>query len=384
MKRILVFSTDDHLYPAGGAEQAFGNITERLSHIEFDLICARLRRQTPRFEKIKNVSIYRVGFGIPKLDGIWLALFGHLYAHKLMKRKRYDLIWSIMATYGAFAAVRVKQKTNLPFLLTLQEGDSLEYIYSKVRFVKKQFNAIFERADAIQAISRFLLNWGREMGYHGALGTVIPNGVNISAFTKEYPAEAVAGARASFGFAPGSIVLITSSRLEIKNGIIDVIEALPTLPQRVCFVICGSGSLEASLKKRIEELGLTSRVKFMGFVQPKALPLLFKASDIFIRPSHSEGLGNAFLEAMASGLITVGTNAGGIADFLRHNENGFMVEISNPKSVTDILAQIIVMDESAKANMRLKAFLTVQHTYDWEVIAKDMESLFNTVCTQSS
>ena len=384
MKRILVFSTDDHLYPAGGAEQAFGNISERLPHIEFDLVCARLRRNTPRFEKVKNVSIYRVGFGIPKLDGIWLALFGHLYAYKLMKRRSYDLIWSIMATYGAFAAVRVKKKTNLPFLLTLQEGDSLEYIYGKVRFVKKQFNAIFEQADAVQAISRFLLNWGREMGYHGARAVVIPNGVNIKAFTKEYPADGVIGARLSFGFAPGSTVLITSSRLEIKNGIIDVIEALPALPPQVCFVICGSGSLEASLKKRVVELGLTSRVKFMGFVQTNALPLLFKASDIFIRPSHSEGLGNAFLEAMASGLITVGTNAGGIPDFLRPNENGFMVEIGNPKSIVATLAQIITMDEAAKAEMRLKAFLTVQHTYDWDVIARDMDALFNTVCTQSS
>lgn len=384
MKRILVFSTDDHLYPAGGAEQAFGNISERLPHIEFDLICARLRRQTPRFEKVKNVSIYRIGFGIPKLDGIWLALFGHLYAYKLMRRKQYDLIWSIMATYGAFAAVRVKQKTNLPFLLTLQEGDSLQYIYGKVRFVRRQFNAIFKNADAVQAISRFLLNWGREMGYHGALGTVIPNGVNISAFTKEYPAEAVAGARAAFGFPTDSTVVITSSRLEIKNGIIDVIEALPSSPPHAYFVICGSGSLEAALKMRVDELGVTSRVKFMGFVQPSALPLLFKASDIFIRPSHSEGLGNAFLEAMAAGLITVGTNVGGIPDFLRPNENGFMVEISNPKSIADILAQIIAMDESAKADMRLKAFLTVQHTYDWEVVAKDMEILFNTVCTQSS
>ena len=86
---------------------------------------------------------------------------------------------------------------------------------------------------------------------------------------------------------------------------------------------------------------------------------------------------------MASGLITIGTNAGGIPDFLRHNENGFMVEISNPKSIAIILTQIIAMNDGAKADMRLKAFLTVQHTYDWDVIAKDMEALFNTVCTRS-
>ena len=157
-KRILIFSTDDHLVPAGGAEQAFGNITQRLPHIEFDLICAKLRKNVKDFEKVGNVNIYRMGFGIPKVDGFILALFGHFCAYKLMRKQRYDLLWSIMASYGAFAAVRVKKKTGVPLLLTLQEGDSFDYIYNRVRFVRKSFNNIFASADGIQAISNYLLN----------------------------------------------------------------------------------------------------------------------------------------------------------------------------------------------------------------------------------
>jgi glycosyltransferase involved in cell wall biosynthesis len=378
-KRILIFSTDDHLVPAGGAEQAFGNITERLPDIEFDLICAKLRKGVKDFERVKNINIYRMGFGIPKIDGIILALFGHYCAYKLMKKHQYDLIWSIMASYGAFAAVRVKKKTGIPFLLTLQEGDSFDYIYNKVKQVRGKFNEIFEKADGIQAISNYLLSWGREMGFTGSEGKVIPNGVAVDAFTKEFSSEEVAQKRASFGFPQNAFVLITSSRLEKKNGVKDVVDALALLPSEVCFVICGSGSLESDIREQVKRLGLEGRVKFMGFMDPKELPLLLKASDAFIRPSLSEGLGNAFLEAMAARIPTIGTNAGGIPDFLEEGKTGFIVGIEDPASIAEAVKRIRALDGEEKETILARAKALVIEKYNWEVISRDMDIMFTTL-----
>lgn len=377
MKRILIFSTDDHLIPTGGAELAFGNITKRLPEFEFDLICCKLRKGVKAYEKVGNISIYRMGFGVPKIDGFILALFGHFRAYKLMREHRYDLLWSIMASYGAFAAVRVKKKTGLPLLLTLQEGDSFEHIYRRVRFVRKSFNNIFSSADGIQAISRYLFNWGREMGYKGELGKVVPNGVDIEIFTQEFTADEVDQKRSSFGFSPDALILMTSSRLEKKNGIKDVIEALTLLPTNVCFVVCGSGSLEAEIREQVEKLGLSQRVRFMGFVDPEKLPLIMKASDIFIRPSLSEGLGNAFLEAMAAGIITVGTNAGGIPDFLVDGETGFVVEAENPQSIAATVQKIQKLDSTQKEAINKRAHTLVKEKYNWEIIARDMRQMFD-------
>jgi glycosyltransferase involved in cell wall biosynthesis len=374
--RVLVFSTDDHLYPAGGAEQAFGNITERLPHIEFDLICAKLRKGVPAYEKVKNVSIYRMGFGIPRLDGIILALFGHCRARKLMRTNRYDLVWSIMASYGAFSAVRVKKKAGIPFLLTLQEGDSFDYIYERVRWVRKSFDEIFRTADGIQAISKYLLSWGKEMGYRGSHGEVIPNGVDLQAFGRAHTAEELRETRASFGLPDGAFILVTSSRLEKKNGVSDVVEALGKLPVHVCFVICGSGSLESSLRGQVTRLGLTDRVRFMGFVDPSRLPAILKASDAFIRPSLSEGLGNAFLEAMSVRLPTFGTNAGGIPDFLTDGETGFVLEAESPESIAKAVLRLLSLDAESREKILDRAERLVGEQYDWDLIAKNMETLF--------
>ncbi len=378
--KVLVFSTDDHLYPAGGAEQAFGNISERLPQIEFHMICAKLRKSALSYEKIKNVHIYRMGFGIPKLDGFILALFGHVYAYKLMRQYTFDLVWSIMASYGAFSVVRMRKKIDIPFVLTLQEGDSFEYIYSRVKFVRGKFNEIFKSATAVQAISHYLLEWGYEMGYKGKLGKVIPNGVAIDAFMHEYSQDEVKTCRDSFGFKKDAFVLVTSSRLEKKNGIIDVINALVFLPEHVCFVVCGSGSLQLEIQKRVQELNLEHRVLFKGFVDPKELPLIMKASDAFIRPSLTEGLGNAFLEAMAAEILVIGTRAGGIPDFLSHGVTGFFVEIQNPKSIAEIVITVMSLSLDHKKEILSRSRKMVEDTYNWEVIVKDIEQLFNEVC----
>jgi len=379
--RILIFSTDDHLYPAGGAEQAMGEITKQLAHIEFDLICARLRRNALKYEKVDNVAIHRLGFGIPKLDGYILALFGHLKAFSLMKKQKYNLLWAVMASYGAFSAVRVVQKTGLPFLLTLQEGDSFKYIYKKVFFVKNKFRKIFQTANGMQAISRYLYDWGKEMGFKGKVAEIIPNGVNIKNFTRQISAQEIKHARDTFGFKNNAFILFTSSRLEKKNGITDVVKALTYLPDNVCFVICGSGSLEKKLQRQVKKLGLSKRVRFLGFVTRAELPHILRASDIFVRPSLSEGLGSSFLEAMAARVSIIGSMVGGIPDLLVDGKTGFVCESNNPQSIARAVKKIQTLKNEEKEKILTEAQNIAQEKYNWTIIGKQMNKLFQQIAT---
>lgn len=374
--RVLIFSTDDHLYPAGGAESAMGEITKRMPDVQFDLVCARLRRSALSSEHLGNVRIFRVGFGVPKLDGYLLALFGHIIAMRLHRQQSYDLIWSIMASYGAFSAVRVKRKTGLPFLLTLQEGDDPRDILRSVRWVRDRFRQIFACADGLQPISVFLQRWGQEMGFRGAVSKVIPNGVDVGAFTQDFDPSALAQQRKIFGFPDDAFVLITSSRLVRKNGVGDIIEALPFLPPNVCLVVCGSGALESVLRARVSALGLVERVRFLGFVKMSELPKLLKASDAFIRPSLSEGLGNAFLEAMAAGIPVIGTPVGGIPDFLVENETGFLCRPQHPHSIAEAVTRVIHLSSQERQRIRAKAQAVVAERYSWDLVAGEMRQLF--------
>lgn len=120
-KRVLIFSTA-YLPLVGGAEFAVKEITDRLGgEFEFVMLTARLDAKLPEIERIGNIEVHRIGE-----DNHWdkyrLVKVGWQEARKL---GRFDLVWAIMASYGGFAALRYKKRNPaVPFLLTLQEGDS--------------------------------------------------------------------------------------------------------------------------------------------------------------------------------------------------------------------------------------------------------------------
>jgi len=382
-KKILIFSTSDFVPPTGGAEIAIGEIAKRLPEYEFDLFCARLASSRPSFEKRGKVNIYRLGIGVPLIDKLILAFFGHRQALKNHRSQPYSLIWVVMASYGGIPALKVRIETKLPYLLTLQEGDPLAEIEKKGRLIFPYFKKMFSSADGLQAISKFLFDWGVRMGFKGRVAEVIPNGADLEVFSKNQDEAEILKIRQSFSFAADATILATSSRLEIKNGIGDVVEALAGLPENICFVVCGLGSLESELKEKVSVLKLEKRVKFLGLVEHDKLPLILKASDIFIRPSLSEGLGSSFLEAMAAGLPVIATPVGGIPDFLFDPEanpdkepTGLFCRVRDPKSIAEKV-QLLMENQELRNRLIANGKKLVQEKYDWELIAKKMNNIFN-------
>lgn len=377
-KRILIFSTAYFPF-VGGAEVAIKEITNGLGEFEFEMITARMDRKLLKQEKIGNVLVHRIGIGNKMFDKFFLAVCGGSIGKRLHKKNPYSALWSMMASYGGFAALSMKKKTGLPFLLTLQEGDPIEYILHKVRFVRSTFDQIFTSADGLQAISAYLLKWGEEMGFKGNVKEVVPNGVDVRRFTQSFSFEETQQIRKSFGFEESAEILVTASRLVKKNGVEDVIRSLPFLPKNVCFVICGVGDLETSLKNLVQELHLENRVRFLGNVSHDDLPKILKASDVFIRPSITEGLGNSFLEAMAAGLPTIGTPVGGIPDFLIDSETGFFCEGKNPESIAQTVCKIQKLSAEQKTLLHKNAMKKIEEKYNWVYIRERMKYIFETL-----
>ena len=381
-KTILIFSTA-YVPFVGGAEVAMKEITDRIDEYNFVMVTAKMDKKLPKKEQIGNIIVYRIGVGIPMVDKLYLALFGHIKGIALHKKHNFSCVWSLMASYCGFSARKFKKKTNVPFLLTLQEGDPIDYILHKVRFVKKQFKEIFLLADGLQAISTYLFDWGKDMGFVGAVAEVVPNGVDVARFTKKYTDEELVAVRKSFGFEENAKILVTASRLVVKNDVESVIKALPLLAKDVCFVICGTGDLDERLAGLAKELGVFDRVTFLGNQSHEELPKILHASDAFVRPSITEGLGNAFLEAMAVGLPTIGTRVGGIPDFLEDGKTGFFCEVQNPQSIADTIVRIQHLSAEEKKHIHNNAMEVITQRYNWEYISGRMKHIFTSLCASS-
>jgi len=375
-KRILIFSTA--YFPlVGGAEVAMKEITDRLPDWQFDLVCARIKKGLSNTEKIGNVTVHRVGFGHP-IDKYLLSFLGPFVALRVTRFALRVPIWSLMASYGGFAAlVYTWIRPRSKMLLTLQEGDPLEHYAKRTGWLTSFHKKIFQRADQVQAISRFLADWAKKMGFKGDV-TIVPNGVNVERFAAMIPLEKRREIRQDLGYADTDTVLVTASRLSLKNGIDDLIRSLSFLPTSFKALIVGEGEDEQKLKTLTEQKGLADRVQFLGKKDHGELPALLQSSDIFVRASLSEGLGISFLEAMACGIPIIGTPVGGIVDFLKEGETGVFCQPRDPESIAKAVTRIQSEPGLREKLVRQGAALVREH-YEWKGIAEDMSRILKNI-----
>ncbi len=362
---------------------AVDEITKRMQDYEFDLICARMDKKLPREDKNNNINIYRVGFGCRILDKFLLPFWGYIQAKKLYQKNEYDIAWSLMASQASIAAVFLKKKfPQVKLVLTLQEGDEEEYLRRYVGgnkflyriLIRPWHLSVFRRADFITAISNYLKKRALDNGVKCKI-SVIPNGVDIDKFSQKFSNDVPGDIKLELNKKEGEKYLIHTGRLNYKNALNDVVQALVYLPDNVKFLQIGKGEELENLRKTISELKLENRVILKNFMEHKDMVKYLRLADIFIRPSLSEGLGNSFLEAMAVGVPIIGTPVGGIPDFLIDGETGLFCEVKNPKSIAEAVKKYIE-DKDLYNRIVQNGQKLVLENYSWDKITKQMREVF--------
>ncbi len=391
-KKILVFTLGYYPEPVGGAEVAIKEITDRISEkdIEFHMVALGYDKSTPRVSKEGNIIVHRVGFSksnveIPDMKKFPLHYNKHLFlfwapikALMLHRKYKFDATWAMMAhpcgvpqaIFGLFAP-KVRR------ILTLQEGDTPEYMERLYRPIWPLFKRAFTKADVVQVISRFLETWARDMGYKGEL-VFIPNGASSSK-AKVFDMSELEEFKKQVGKKDGDILIVTVSRLVHKNAVDDIVRALQFLPESMKLLIVGGGEDEEMIRGLVKKLKLEDRVYFTGQVDRTMTAKSRAISDIFCRPSRSEGFGNSFASAMVSRLPVIATQEGGIADFLfdaKRNPDiettGWAVDKDSPEQIAEAVKNILANPEQVK-KVADTAYEMVVTKYNWDFIARDMQ-----------
>ncbi|MFA6094590.1 MAG: glycosyltransferase [Candidatus Paceibacterota bacterium] len=406
MRKILIFSTTYGPIITGTAV-AIKEITDRIQHTRFDMVTLRCDQTSPAHERVGNVNIHRVGFVLTKnhdrglgsflfkINTLLFPLRACFRAHTLEKEHVYDAVWSVEASYAGFAALLFKYShPKTPFILSLHEDDSIGAIKRHMRFIRPLYRRIFSHADCVQAVSQYLVGLARAFDFKGNV-IVIPNGVDVKTFTREHSVQELNELKQKIGKHGSDIYIITVSRLVVKNGIDDIIRALVFLPERFKLLVVGEGEEFDALHILANEKKVADRVIYVGAVPYHEVPTYLKISDVFVRPSRSEGFGNAFIESMAAGTPVVATAVGGIVDFLYapHNDKeqniyqkptGLFCGPHKPKTIADAVVRITENAELKTQLVNNGHDLAVEK-YDWNIIARHMEKkVFDAVMVKNS
>ncbi len=147
-----------------------------------------------------------------------------------------------------------------------------------------------------------------------------------------------AAARAALGM-DDTPAILTVGALIPRKGQALVIEALAALPG-VHYWLAGAGEAERDYRALAARLGLADRVHLLGPVANADLPQLYRAADAVVMPSASEGLANAWVEALACGTPIVISDAGGAAELVTAPVAGRIVA-RTPGAIADAVHAIL-------------------------------------------
>ena len=174
--------------------------------------------------------------------------------------------------------------------------------------------------------------------------SILPNCVDPGRF---YPEKKPVHLLRLYGLGTNHKILFTLARLDSRErykGYDLVLEALPPileLAPKTHYVLAGGGDDTARVRRRIHELGLTGKVTLTGFLPENALRDHYNLCDLFVMPSHGEGFGIVFLEALACGRPVIAGNDDGARDPLGDGAFGKLINPRNPAELVDVLAKYL-------------------------------------------
>ena len=170
-------------------------------------------------------------------------------------------------------------------------------------------------------------------------------------------------------------VLLSVGELNKNKNHEIIIRVLSKLTNKnFIYLICGNGELKEYLKNLAKELGVSDKVKFLGY--RKDVLEIYKIADLFLFPSKREGLPCSLIEAMACGLPCVSFNCPyGPSEILTDNENGFLIPINDIYTLADKVC-ILIEKEEMRKKMGHKAYIAAMQ-YSPIKVMKKWEKLFD-------
>lgn len=342
----------------GGAQAALYRLLSRLDQNRFSPVVACFYNGDKAFgQQIRGLGIPVVDLSTRqrkwRLDALW-----RLY--RLLRHEHPQLLHTWL--YHANIAGRVIGRlAGIPAILSAERNIQLS---SPWRDYLNRLTAPLARR--ITCVSQSVADYAiSHIGLPSQKIRVIPNGVDMELYAR-LPDKTVA--RPQFDLPRDGLLIGAVGRLHPVKNFDLLIRAfaslIPAFPQ-ASLILIGDGPLRQELTRLAEELGLVQGrdIYFLG--DQRAIPILLSTLDIFTLPSRYEGMPNAVLEAMASGLPVLSTASGGTLEIIQDNINGLLVPPGNLPALKEALIRLL-SDQDLRLRLGKAARERVQQHFSLE------------------
>jgi glycosyltransferase involved in cell wall biosynthesis len=369
--RVLLINSE---YPpiGGGAGNASANLAQALvrRRVEVTVLTARFG-DLPREEQQGGVRVVRLGSlrrradrsGALEQGGFMVA--GCLWAMRLVRRWRPDVVLAFFGVPGGAVALFLRLAFGLPYLVSLRGGDVpgfRPYDFATYhRLMGPLIRWVWRRARSVVANSDGLRQLAQAFDDRVAI-ELIPNGVDLQRYDV-----------AAREWDPAQLLFV--GRVVYQKGLDVLLGALADLQHlRWRLVIAGDGPLREALQAQAESLGVGERVRFAGWLSRDDLIPEYRKANLFVFPSRHEGMPNAVLEAMASGLPVIASRIAGNEELVLPGKTGLLVPVDDVAGLREALGELIPSG-SKRAAMGAAGRTRVAEHYTWDQSAAAYQRL---------
>jgi glycosyltransferase involved in cell wall biosynthesis len=342
VSRIRVSFLIDKLHRAG-AQVHLAELVRGLDRERFapEVFC--LMRGGPLLDALAAEGVAVSSLGLPTIYGprAWRAL-ARVVRH--LRRERVDVVHCYLVSANIFGTLAARMAGVRVVTSRRDVGISRNW---RLRLFEETI--VNPLVDVVTANSASVAAAAaRERFLSSERVRVIPNGVDLARFDPARHAREPS--RAALGVMEADLVVGSVGHLSPVKGHADLLEAAAALVRRglgVSVLLVGDGPLRAPLSEKATSLGIADRVLITGVRDD--MPTVLAAMDAFALPSHTEGMSNALLEAMAMARPVVATAVDGNADVLRDGVTGRLVPPRNPEALAAALESVLADPAAARA-----------------------------------
>lgn len=339
----------------GGAELQLAAVMRRLPALGIEpVVITRRHDDSPAREMVDGTPVLRLSVGRHRVSA---SIMFTLRGVAALARLRPDVVHAHELRSPSTTAVAYRMLTGTPVVAKVLRGGTLGDLASLSRSAsdRARLDRVLGRIDAFAVISAEIDAELEAAGIVASKRHFIPNGVDTARFAPADPA-ARTRARAMLGLGPGPLVLF-AGRLEHEKRVDRLVGLWPQVRAAVAdagLAVLGTGRLAEQLAATATEgVHLAGVQRDMG--------LWYAAADGFVLPSEAEGLSNAMLEAMATGLPCVATAVGAAPDLLAQGR-GKLVPVDDDAAL--VAALLAMLQGPAPPDLSLRRHVEVHYSVD--------------------
>jgi glycogen(starch) synthase len=394
--RVLLISWEYPPVIEGGLGRHVRKLSEHLVAEGVEVhVLTRGGGHLPAEEERHGVVVHRVREPpFPRDVGAFLrwvkAMNGDMRAagFELCERLEPDLVHSHDWLVSG-AARQVARRAELPWVVTVhatEYGRHQGWVQNPPQSqIHEAERAMIRRADHVITCSEFMEGHVRAVfGVRPPRVTAIPNGIDPRDLEPAGDLD-LDVLRAQFARREDRLVLMVG-RLVYEKGFHLALDALAPVVRRlgnVRFVVAGTGTAEAELKRQARRLRLSRHGTFLGWVGDDRLHALYRIAQVCIVPSIYEPFGIVALEAMASGCLCVVADTGGLREVVPADGTaGLRFPARDAGALRKTLERVLT-DDSARAQQVAEARAHVLR-FDWAEVARRTHGVYSSLVASVS